>query len=500
MTASNSVGTEGEIAGEAGTSATRKNDGVTDTIPELEHAIEGATLRPSAATFFSWFLVLFCLPLLLSGKQSTVLVWLSLVILVFACPLYFFNTRFFVYSLVNFPTSNLVTVAPHYVSIILLAAGVTVLVSILFMLYEPSTLGYVSQIQADSLNFNYSEAVSSTTVLTAYITITSFVAPRLLKSVMRLDAQHPTMGATAAHFFAGSFILSHVSHLSQIDSIRPSPEFSETLLANLPLGISASIVSMNERAKRLDTVNNLILLVIVAVLLGSAVFIVFAGDIASKDTQSVSPEQNLSASIDRIESTISSLDKEEATILAKLEMLSVGGVFDQSTTAREIREQREESESYLRSVLKSNEEKKERLSARLQQDVKTLDTVRLESSKSTGNNGKDGGSIDAITATNLLVAAGITRFGVLAISIYLVQILVHLYRNNVKVSSSYRAYADALVLLDLPPEKVGGLIDKISPDIEFGKTPSSLPEKVYQRFDKAAESAFAKVWRERKKE
>ena len=66
-------------------------------------------------------------------------------------------------------------------------------------------------------------------------------------------------------------------------------------------------------------------------------------------------------------------------------------------------------------------------------------------------------------------------------------------RCNVRVSGVYLSQADSLFLLDHPQETIKGLAEQMRPDFEFGKTPTSFPEKVYERFDKAAEAAFERV-------
>ena len=81
---------------------------------------------------------------------------------------------------------------------------------------------------------------------------------------------------------------------------------------------------------------------------------------------------------------------------------------------------------------------------------------------------------------DLLVAAGVTRFGVLIISIYLVQILINLYRYNTRLASFYRAQADSLVLLELDAKVVGRMQAQLLPHVDYGKTPSTIPRSGLQ--------------------
>ena len=107
-----------------------------------------------------------------------------------------------------------------------------------------------------------------------------------------------------------------------------------------------------------------------------------------------------------------------------------------------------------------------------------LDEARLASVKNGANREGSGSQPNAFTDPNLLVAAGVTRFGVLIISIYLVQILINLYRYNTRLASFYRAQADGLVLLELDAKVVEGFQAQFLPHVDYGKTPSTIPERI----------------------
>jgi hypothetical protein len=107
-----------------------------------------------------------------------------------------------------------------------------------------------------------------------------------------------------------------------------------------------------------------------------------------------------------------------------------------------------------------------------------LDEVRAASIKSGADREVTGPRTNAFTDPNLLVAAGVTRFGVLIISIYLVQILINLYRYNTRLATFYRAQADSLVLLELDAKKVGSIQEQFLPHVDYGKMPSTIPERI----------------------
>ena len=80
---------------------------------------------------------------------------------------------------------------------------------------------------------------------------------------------------------------------------------------------------------------------------------------------------------------------------------------------------------------------------------------------------------------NLLIASGITRFGILFVMVFLMQVLVGLYRYTMRLSAHYLSQADALVLA---PEEKEGLLSFVSAfglgQVDFGKQPSTPSEQI----------------------
>ena len=82
--------------------------------------------------------------------------------------------------------------------------------------------------------------------------------------------------------------------------------------------------------------------------------------------------------------------------------------------------------------------------------------------------------------TPVLISTLATRVGALSILVFLVPILINLYRYNFRLSAFFDGRADALEALSLP--KIGKLtlVDlavALSPDnLDFGKTPASPVE------------------------
>ena len=82
---------------------------------------------------------------------------------------------------------------------------------------------------------------------------------------------------------------------------------------------------------------------------------------------------------------------------------------------------------------------------------------------------------------NVLLAQGITRFGVVIIAIYLVQILMSLYRFNTRMAAYYRSHADALVLKSEDTNTLTARQRILLPHIDYGKTPVSVLERLAEQ-------------------
>jgi len=68
---------------------------------------------------------------------------------------------------------------------------------------------------------------------------------------------------------------------------------------------------------------------------------------------------------------------------------------------------------------------------------------------------------------NLLIASGITRFGILFVMVFLMQVLVSLYRYTMRLSAYYLSQADALVLAPDEKEGLGNCSPPLSGELRF---------------------------------
>jgi hypothetical protein len=76
--------------------------------------------------------------------------------------------------------------------------------------------------------------------------------------------------------------------------------------------------------------------------------------------------------------------------------------------------------------------------------------------------------------TQQLVTTTTTRIGSIIILLFLVQILVTLYRYNVRAAAFYDGRADALLLIQGKDAELGRLVDLFTPtSVDFGRMPST---------------------------
>lgn len=96
---------------------------------------------------------------------------------------------------------------------------------------------------------------------------------------------------------------------------------------------------------------------------------------------------------------------------------------------------------------------------------------------------------DSGDANFTLVSLISTKIGVAVLLIFLVQILVTLYRYNARLASFYDARADALQIKSFNDDKMKSIISLLAADnLEFTKAPSPLSHKVIEKLEKILEA------------
>jgi hypothetical protein len=248
--------------------------------------------------------------------------------------------------------------------------------------------------------------------------------------------------------------------------------------------VQATVVgNLHVRARKLNRMNGLLLLLIVAVLMAAAFIIVYAGQIAGKDTESLDSVQTLRKMVDEQESAMRSLEDKEFELSSGM----IGAKSKLNSAAAAPKELAEAA-----ALFQTAEAELEIVQARMKRAV--LDSDRLRSlldktQEAAFTHAPDGaGSVGAV---KLLVAAGVTRFGILLLVIYLVQILVGLYRYNAKVSAHYVSEADALLLLDKSPKVIADLLNAMAPQVNFDKAALTLPQQAMESISNIIRASIA---------
>ena len=92
--------------------------------------------------------------------------------------------------------------------------------------------------------------------------------------------------------------------------------------------------------------------------------------------------------------------------------------------------------------------------------------------------------LQSVTDPKLIFSSLLIRLGVLIVAIYLVQILINLYRYNARTAASYQALSDSLMFPESDSEQVRLLHDAFLPDVGFGRSPRPMSENIAETFAK----------------
>lgn len=251
---------------------------------------------------------------------------------------------------------------------------------------------------------------------------------------------------------------------------------------NTPKHRALVISDLHHRAASLLGQNTILLTLIIAVLIGAAYLIVYTGLITGNDRASTDPVQMLTRQVSEKQVTLDRLEESKKNATIEMHMLESqikpptnraptdpdGKLTAAKETLTNITAQADRAETDLKET---------------QEFLKQATQKSIEKQATGDGNG----------ASKLLLASAVTRFGILAIVIFLVQILIGLYRYNARIASAYLAEADALTLLDVEPEKLALLVKSLTPGVGFDKGVSTLPEKLLESISDAVKAGIDKT-------
>jgi hypothetical protein len=279
-----------------------------------------------------------------------------------------------------------------------------------------------------------------------------------LGSGPRFDEAAVVLASCLVLSFIAYSLTSPSRHFSQTD-----PETSVPSLDNKPSAATQReivVAEISTRARNLRKSSQYLLAGIVAMVICAAAFVVFAGQITSLDVSGNKLMALAQADVRFAEEELNRAVAEKRD--RQLRSQRAGAKADQRTDATST------DDDALMDQLIS-----QRLEAKRAAWIKANDVLLNVRDKQYD----DGRTKDQASNQLLLIQTSVTRFGVVIIIVFLVQILVNLYRYNVRLSAFYSSRSDALRLSE-EAISLRDLVTLLSPDsLDFGKAPRTPAEE-----------------------
>jgi hypothetical protein len=280
-----------------------------------------------------------------------------------------------------------------------------------------------------------------------------------------------------------------------------------------PKSINRVVADLRRRANRAKLAAMVSLLLILGAVVSGMTLFAYAGEMAREEEKRRQDDQrDLRRFAEYLEQNLSEITRDEgpvkqiaasakelaankdftkrldelATKLAPRSRYADGAAYSYGPSS-EAREQFEAVTKDLRSAFELSV-RSERVLTSVNKAVQELDSI--VSSAVVATKAQESGAVASSIWTNQrLVSELSTRVGSVMILLFLVQILVTMYRYNTRIASYYDARADALDLvaetLSLDPnlkiEDWGKLVAQISPDnVDFGKMPKTPASEIIE--------------------
>lgn len=240
--------------------------------------------------------------------------------------------------------------------------------------------------------------------------------------------------------------------------------YPTSILKGLPKERQIVISQLIVRALQLERRSGVILIGIVLMLICAALFIVFAGQITSLDVSGTKLVSLAKSDVQSAEDELTSVSTEMVKTKRLKEQQAAKSAAADSTKTLPPTNVADLSDITPDDVLQ------------IRYDAKKAALTKANELllKARERQYQDDPTKDQTSGEILLLQTSVTRFGVVLIMVFLVQILVNLYRYNMRLSAFYFGRGDALVLLNNGAEDLNlrTLVELISPDkFDFGKSP-----------------------------
>lgn len=232
---------------------------------------------------------------------------------------------------------------------------------------------------------------------------------------------------------------------------RDEAEFNEISIAS-PQKREA-ILNINQRIYRLNKRSDFIIVAIVSSIIAAVIVIIFAGRLTSLDASAIGAVDRLGSALLSLEDKVSSASRDRDSEIFK---------YNQEKQKLGVQDLPKDS-SLSVSVMIANR-KYEKLESMLgsYQDLYAFAWKKdIESEKGYNDD-------------RYILATAITRFGVVIILVFLTQILIGLYRYNMRLIAFYQSRKDFIYMWDGSIKTMSKFSAIVTPiGVDFGKEPKN---------------------------
>lgn len=233
------------------------------------------------------------------------------------------------------------------------------------------------------------------------------------------------------------------------------------------------IHQLSGRATKLQARATVILALIVVSLSAGLLGVVFAGRLTSLDVTATSivdraqvHAERARGQLDEIDSNIRQVQSGEALQKFSARPFSIRGSSElEPATSEEL--DSEEITAITKTLIVSREDAS-KLNASAVTILEQAWAAEIERAQS-----------DRFNNQNFVLATSVTRIGILVVVIFLVQILINLYRYNIRLATFYNSRVDALYYANSQAAAFESTIGYFTPDnVDFGSTPKPMLNEV----------------------
>lgn len=266
--------------------------------------------------------------------------------------------------------------------------------------------------------------------------------------------------------------------------------------------VKGVVGKLRSRARRLRGAATATLLLIIGVLAAGLTIFLLAGELANREAKKALVESArrslaaVEASLEDINRKIPKVQNDARHYLGNLETARsevlraedrMRSISDSKSSAFVLHVLEKERDRALGMEEKAAE--RERIASGILEvlldERKRIEEQRVEARKTLVEASSPESSSSQASMTSVLVSAIVTRISSIVLLLFLVQILVPLYRYNTRLAAYYEARGDSLELLNLEDlgclDGLERLVSSLSPDsVTFGKSPSTPVEQTME--------------------